>query len=84
MPDTIRVAGVQMDLKLAETEQNLTRVFDAMQTASREGADLAVFPECALTGYCFYDLDEARRTPSPYPGHTRSVSSAGAANSTST
>ncbi|MYI99317.1 MAG: carbon-nitrogen hydrolase family protein, partial [Gemmatimonadetes bacterium] len=68
MPDTIRVAGVQMDLKLAATEQNLTRVFDAMQTASRAGADLAVFPECALTGYCFYDLEEARAYAQPVPG----------------
>jgi len=68
MPDTIRVAGVQMDLKLAETEHNLAKVFDAMQTASREGADLAVFPECALTGYCFYGLDEARAYAQPVPG----------------
>ncbi len=68
MRDTIRVAGVQMDLKLAGTEHNLTRIFDAMQAASREGADLAVFPECALTGYCFYDLDEARPHAQPVPG----------------
>ena len=68
MRDTIRVAGVQMDLKLAETEQNLIKVYDAMQSASREGADLAVFPECALTGYCFSDLDEARASARPVPG----------------
>ena len=68
MRDTIRVAGVQMDLKLAGTEQNLIKVFDAMRSASREGADLAVFPECALTGYCFNDLDEARASAQPVPG----------------
>ncbi len=68
MRDTIRVAGVQMDPEIARVEQNLIRVFDALQTASREGADLAVFPECALTGYCFDDLAEAGAYAQPVPG----------------
>jgi len=51
MRDNIRVSGVQMDLQLGKIERNLVKVHDAMQTVSRNGADLAVFPECALTGY---------------------------------
>ena len=68
MRENIRIAGVQMNVEIAETEQNLVKIFEAMKTAAGEGADLAVFPECALTGYCFQDLQEARAYAQLVPG----------------
>ena len=32
------------------------------------GADLTIFPECALTGYCFNSIEEARPYAEPIPG----------------
>ena len=69
MRDTIRVAAVQMNPRLREKEYNLHKILESVQTAAQEGdADLVVFPECALTGYCFIDLDEARYEAESIPG----------------
>src|SRR3979409_87808 len=49
-----------MDIRIGENEANLARVLAALATAANQGANLIVFPECALSGYCFGNLDEAR------------------------
>ena len=56
----VRLAAVQMDITLGDPTRNLARCRDAAQSAAQEGCTLAVFPECALTGYCFESLEEAR------------------------
>lgn len=68
MRDSIRVAGAQINPKLGEKEQNIHKIIETTQTAAREGADLIVFPECAVTGYCFTELREAKRVAEPVPG----------------
>ena len=51
--DTVRVAAVQMDVALGEVIANLGVVMARLQEAAAQGAQLVVFPECALTGYGF-------------------------------
>jgi 5-aminopentanamidase len=63
-----KVAGVQMDITLAEKETNLRRMAEFLGQAASEGARLAVFPECALAGYCFESLEEAAAYAEPIPG----------------
>lgn len=58
--EKIRVAGVQLDVQIGAVEANLERVISRWRTASEAGAKLVVFPECALSGYCFESLAEAR------------------------
>jgi len=58
--DLRRVAVVQMEPRIADPEWNLERCRRAAQVAAEEGSVLAVFPECALTGYCFASSEEAR------------------------
>lgn len=59
-PGAVRVALVQMDVVIGDWEANLDRVLAALDTAHDAGAALAVFPEAALTGYCFNSADEVR------------------------
>lgn len=68
MSNTVRVAGVQMDVQIGQREKNLARIIEFLGQTSREGALLTVFPECALSGYCFDSLDEARPHAEPVPG----------------
>ena len=73
MPDNFTLAGVQMDPKLMDKEANLAAMIDAVEQAVAKGARLVVFPECALTGYCFDSRQEAlpyaeSHSPGPPPG----------------
>lgn len=64
----MKVAAVQMDVKIFETELNLARVIAKMEEASRAGAKIMVFPECTLTGYCFTSREEAWPLAEKVPG----------------
>ena len=68
MAENFRIAGVQLDVALGDIEQNLDRICERLREASRQGAHLTVFPECAVTGYCFDSLDEARPFAETLPG----------------
>jgi len=59
-PDPITVAGIQFDPKIGLVRENRERILSLMTKAAGQGARLIVFPECALSGYVFDDLDEAR------------------------
>jgi len=63
-----KVAGVQMDIKLADAEANLASVEKLCRVAASQGAQLVVFPECTLTGYCFDSLAEANEVAQPMDG----------------
>ncbi len=69
MATPIRIAAAQMDIVFANREANLTRMMALTQTAASEGAALIVFPECALAGYCFENLEEARPHAETIPGN---------------
>jgi predicted amidohydrolase len=56
-----RVAGVQMDVSLGKVEHNVEQLIGRWRKAAAEGSVLTVFPECALSGYCFESLAEARQ-----------------------
>ena len=64
----MRIAAVQMDVKLADKAGNLARMISRLGEARRAGADFTIFPECALTGYCFENIEEARPYGESIPG----------------
>lgn len=66
--DVTTVAGIQMDPEIREKEENLERSFEMARAAAERGAQLLVFPECSLTGYCYSSLDEALTVAEPIPG----------------
>ncbi len=63
-----KIAAVQMDCKLADPKHNLAVVRTRLREAAQHGARLVIFPECALTGYCFESGDEAVAFSEPLPG----------------
>jgi predicted amidohydrolase len=64
----MRIAAVQMDFTLADISGNLNRMIDKLRETRSAGAELAIFPECALTGYCFDSIEEARPYAETIPG----------------
>ena len=64
----IKIAGAQIDVVFGDREQNLARIGSALRETAKQGARLTAFPECALPGYCFESLDEARPHAETIPG----------------
>ena len=56
---TIKIAGVQMDVQLANPAANLASMKGRLEQTVANNAQLTIFPECALTGYCFESFEEA-------------------------
>ncbi|MGA8726056.1 MAG: NAD+ synthase [Acidimicrobiales bacterium] len=54
--DRIRVAACQVNTVVGDLSGNAGRILAALDEAERGGADLAVFPELAVTGYPPEDL----------------------------
>src|SRR4051812_47589461 len=46
----ITVAAAQMKFR-ADIEDNVDYICEAIRTSGRAGADIILFPECAVTGY---------------------------------
>lgn len=64
----MKIAVVQMDVVFANKQANLEKALAQFNAAAQAGAGIAIFPECALTGYCFESLEEARPLAEPVPG----------------
>ena len=64
----MKIAGVQMDVTLGQVDRNVEKMISLLNTTMSQGAKLAIFPECAATGYCFESLDAAREHAEPIPG----------------
>ncbi len=64
----MKVAAVQMDITIKETAKNLAKIAERFEAAARAGAKLVVFPECALSGYCYTGHDEALPYSETVPG----------------
>lgn len=64
----MKVAAVQMDVKILEKERNLEKVLSNLEAAARSGAKLVIFPECALSGYCYRSAEEAAPVAEEVPG----------------
>jgi NAD+ synthase (glutamine-hydrolysing) len=52
----IRIALCQLNAVVGDLEGNVDRILEALHQAEAEGADVAVFPELAVTGYPPEDL----------------------------
>lgn len=63
-----KIAGVQMDCRFADTTANLDTIRAQLREAAGQGARLVVFPECALSGYCFASKEQAWPHAEPLPG----------------
>ena len=68
MSDNVKIAAVQIDPKITKNEENLEKIILRTQTAAEAGANLVVFPECALTGYVFNSREEALPFMETVPG----------------
>lgn len=55
----IKIAGVQMDIAIANAHANLETIHNRLKQTTSAGAQLTVFPECTTTGYCFDSFEEA-------------------------
>ena len=64
----MRIAAAQMDVCLADPASNLRAMEAHLETTAAAGAKLTIFPECALTGYCFDSREEALPFAEPVPG----------------
>ncbi|HZI19677.1 MAG TPA: carbon-nitrogen hydrolase family protein [Pyrinomonadaceae bacterium] len=64
------IACVQMDVALGRPEENRGRVVERLRHAAGSGARLVIFPECAVTGYCFESLAEIEPFAEPLAGPT--------------
>ena len=56
----MKIAAVQMDFSITDNAGNVARMIHQLRTAVGEGVRLAIFPECAVPGYCFDSLADAR------------------------
>lgn len=68
MTARLKIAGVQMNPKFMDNSVNLQRILRYLENAAREGAQLIVFPECSVSGYCFESAHEALPYAEPIPG----------------
>ncbi|MEN8097946.1 MAG: carbon-nitrogen hydrolase family protein [Chloroflexota bacterium] len=64
----IRAAVVQMNPVLGDLQHNAQRIMELLYGAADQGADLVVFPECAISGYVFESVAEAQASSITIPG----------------
>ena len=57
-----------MDVGLGAVRGNIDAIGRHAAIAAKEGAELIIFPECAVTGYCFDSLDAALELAESIPG----------------
>ena len=60
-------AAVQMEPILLDPEANIEKITSLIHQVSKRGAQIAVFPECAVTGYALL-VEEAAAIAEPIPG----------------
>jgi len=66
--DKVNIAAVQMNPKITRKGENLDKILLETKVAAQNGADLIVFPECAITGYVFSSREEAMPFTETIPG----------------
>jgi predicted amidohydrolase len=69
----VTVAAVQTDPRLGDVAGNLDRIASWTRRAANEGAELVVFPECAVHGYRYDSREEALRDAQTVPGPATDV-----------
>ena len=68
MNDVIEVALAQISCMSGEKTENLKKIETNLMNAKRQGAELVVFPELSLTGYCV--RDQIHELAETIPGHS--------------
>jgi 5-aminopentanamidase len=66
----IKLACVQMDVAIGDVAANRAKILSRLKVAAEHGAQLVIFPECALTGYCFDSLEQAVPFAEPLDGRS--------------
>jgi predicted amidohydrolase len=61
----IRIAVVQFAPVFANPRENVALITHHIASCAQQGANLVVFPEASLTGYCFSSPEEAREAAVP-------------------
>ena len=64
----VTVAAVQTDPRLGDVAGNLDHIASWTRRAANEGAQLVVFPECAVNGYRYDSREEALGDAQTVPG----------------
>lgn len=67
-PTPFVIAGIQCDPQITRPDLNMEMIAAWSAQASNAGAALAIFPECAVTGYCFDSREEAMQFAESIPG----------------
>ena len=73
MSTPITIAIAQIDIAFTDRERNLARMIQVLEGTAAKDAKLTVFPEAALTGYCFDSLEQAQPHAEPIPGPSTEV-----------
>ena len=68
MTEIVRVAGAQIDIRLADKAGNLHKALICCREAAEKGAHVVIFPELTLTGYNIDDTDEIPPLAESVPG----------------
>src|ERR1700676_1165190 len=68
-----KIAAVQMDCAFADKSKNLEMIRTHLWEAQQNGAQLVIFPECALPGYCYESKEEAWPHAEPIPGPSTQI-----------
>lgn len=66
----VRVAAIQFEPTLGPSVGNLGRILDLASVGAKRGADVILFPECALQGYVFDSPEDAVLVAEPLDGPT--------------
>lgn len=64
----LKLACVQMDVEIGNVAANLNKIIGQIKAAAAASAQLVIFPEMALTGYCFESLEEVSQYAEPLDG----------------
>ena len=62
-----------MDIEIGNREANRRKIVGRIHEAAEQSSQLVIFPECALTGYCFESLEEAAPFAEPVDGPSASI-----------
>lgn len=68
MTEIVRVAGAQIDIRLADKAGNLHKALICCREAAEKGARVVIFPELTLTGYNIHDTDKIPPLAESVPG----------------
>ena len=68
MTDIVKVAGAQIDIKLADKNGNMHKALNCCREAAEKGARIVIFPELTLTGYNVDDHAEIPPLAESVPG----------------